>query len=267
MDTKWSPVKPPQDGEFYTLNKEGEVVLRNLAEEHKTFNVPDYDAGLFDSYNFLYYENFEFHGFNSRGSDYERFGCMIKEGMKVLDLGANIGSFARYAKMRGAQKVYCFEPLTPTYYCLMLNTLGDDVIEPYKLAVSDTTGKTTFRIHTDMTHNGGGSMIDFVNKSLDMHHSESCATIGIAEIFKNENWGDVDFLKIDIEGAEEVVLKALPDAALKRLVCISGEFHSHSPVFDQFQEDFIKRCSTFGFESYTLYHGDGKLRTLTLWKN
>jgi hypothetical protein len=98
-------------------------------------------------------------------------------------------------------------------------------------------------------------------------HSETCALIDIRAIFCDKIWGDVDFLKIDIEGAEEIVLKALPDAALQRLVCIAAEFHSHTPEYDIFQENFIQRCQNFGFKSFVLYHGDGHLRTINLWKN
>ena len=39
----------------------------------------------------------------------------------TLDLGANIGVFAHRAEIRGASKVICFEPVTPTFNCLIKN--------------------------------------------------------------------------------------------------------------------------------------------------
>jgi hypothetical protein len=264
----WLPItSPPKDGEFYVLDENGNVVLRDLANEDIDFSIERYHKGMFDSYNMLYHENFTYFQFESKGSDYERHGCQIKEGMKVLDLGANIGAFARYARFKGASKVYCFEPMSPTYHCLQLNTAGCQVIDTFNLGIGVNSGKAEFHIHTNFTHNGGGSMMDFQGKTVEVLHSESCAIISVEEVFKHENWGDIDFLKIDIEGAEESVLEALPDAALQRLVCISGEFHCHDEKFEIFQRNFIQRCRNFGFESFVLFHGNGKLRTVTLWKN
>ena len=257
-----------QEGDFVTLTPEGHLQLRNLKEEDKDFTVEKYHSGQFDSYNYLYHENFSYSQFDATGCDYLRYGCRIDSGMKVLDIGANIGAFARAAVLRGASKVYCFEPMTPTYRCLELNAqFASDVIETFKLGVSDKSESTTFQIHTDYTHNGGGQ-ISKINPFLaNVVHSETCALIDIRAIFCDKIWGDVDFLKIDIEGAEEMVLKALPDAALQRLVCIAAEFHSHTPEFDIFQENFIQKCQNFGFKSFVLYHGDGHLRTINLWKN
>lgn len=264
---KWSPLhKPVEDGWFYTLTADGKVVLRNLKKENEGFSVERYRAGEFDSYNFLYHENFEYYQWDSRGSDYERYGCMIKEGMRVMDLGANIGAFARYARSKGASEVFCFEPMTPTFHCLQLNTAHDEKIHAYKMGVSDKTEIRDFHIHTDYTHNGGGSMVNFAENSLDMHHSESCALLGIAEIFKMEKWSKIDFLKVDIEGAEQFVLQALPDAALRSLVCISCEFHSHTSEFEEFQRKIVEKFGSYGFKSFVLYHGDGHLRTVSFWK-
>jgi hypothetical protein len=96
-------------------------------------------------------------------------------------------------------------------------------------------------------------------------YTENCAMIDVVSVFNDPVWGDVDFLKIDIEGAEEVVLNNLPDSALERLLCIAGEFHCHDEQFQIFQDNFINRCHGFGFKSYVLYQGYG-LRTIHLWK-
>jgi FkbM family methyltransferase len=265
---KWSTNREPyNEGSFYTLDKYGNIVYRDLQNENVDFNAGEFHNNpRWDSYNYLYFENFQFYGFESRGSDYERFGCKIEQGVSVLDFGANIGAFARYARFRGASNVYCFEPMTPTFHCLYKNSAHDPNIECYKLGVSDKTGIADFKIHTDFTHNGGGSMCDFADKSLDIHHSESCALIGIEEIFKIEKWAKCEFLKIDIEGAERMVCEALPDAALRSLAYISAEFHRNDPEFDLFQKNWLQKCWDFGFKSYVLYYGNGDLRTVTLWK-
>lgn len=256
------------DGEFYTLDQQGNLILRDLKKENSDFTVQKYfDTNEFDSYNYLYYENFEFEQFDSHGSDYERYGCQIESGMSVMDLGANIGAFARYASNKGAKEVFCFEPMTPTFHLLQLNTHHDEKIHPFKLGVSDKTGLAEFKIHSDPTHNGGGTMMKLGDSSLNIHFSEYCALIGIQDIFNDEKWSKIDFLKVDIEGAEQIVLEALPDEALRSIACISSEFHCNEPEFEIWQRNFIRKCQDFGFKSFVLYHGDGSLRTVTLWKD
>jgi FkbM family methyltransferase len=259
---------PTGAGEFVVLGRHGHLYIRNLKKEDEDFTIDKWKSGEFDSYNYLYHENFSYYQFDATGCDYLRHGCRIDSGMKVLDIGANIGAFARAAVLRGASKVYCFEPMTPTYRCLELNAqFAPDIIETFKLGVSDKSESANFQIHTNYTHNGGGQMTEINPFLANVVHSETCALIDIRAIFCDKIWGDVDFLKIDIEGAEEIVLQAIPDAALQRLVCIAAEFHSHTPEFDIFQENFIRRCKNFGFKSFVLYHGDGHLRTINLWKN
>ena len=38
-------------------------------------------------------------------------------------------------------------------------------------------------------------------------------------------------------------------------------------TFDDFQNNFVSRCYKFGFQSFVLYQGDGRLRTIHLWKD
>jgi FkbM family methyltransferase len=256
-------------GVFYTLDSMGKIVLRNLKKENQGFTHERFYNGEFDSYNYLYYENFECFHNEAQGSDYFRYGCKINEGMKVLDLGANIGAFARCAIERGASKVYCFEPIRTTYNCLMLNSLlyDDNRIETYNVGISNQTGSESFSLHTDWTHNGGGKMDSLNINNEKAFFSENCAMINAHSLFLDKVWGDVDFLKIDIEGAEYIVLNQMPDKILERLKCIAGEFHCHNEFFDAFQNNFISRCHKFGFQSFVLYQGDGTLRTIHLWKD
>jgi hypothetical protein len=76
----------------------------------------------------------------------------------------------------------------------------------------------------------------------------------------------IDFMKIDIEGGEVEVLTSISDDNLASLRCLSAEFHKTYPEFDQFQDEFVQRMNRLGFRGFTLYHGDGSLRTLNFWK-
>jgi FkbM family methyltransferase len=250
---------------FWTLSHDGTEVLRDLKKENETFSVKKYINGEFDANNFQWYEMFHHFVYDDLGCDYERYGCYIREGDVVLDLGGNIGVFAHRAEERGASKVISFEPVTPTFNCLIKNKGPKTLV--YKNAVGGKHGFTTFRIHTDFTHIGGGTSEDQDLMLNQRHfiHSEIVIIIGINEIFENMDT-KIDFMKIDIEGGEVDVLTSITDENLLSLRCLSAEFHKSYEEFDVFQQSFVERMERLGFKHFTLYHGDGTLRTINFWK-
>jgi FkbM family methyltransferase len=250
---------------FWTLRPDGSEILRDLKKENENFSVEKYINGEFDANNFQWYEMFHHFVYDDNGCDYERYGCFIREGDVVLDLGGNIGIFAHRAESRGASQVISFEPVTPTFSCLLKNRGPRTLV--YKNAVGGRNGFTTFRIHTDFTHIGGGTSEDqdLLLNQRPIIHSERVIIIGINEIFENIGF-KIDFMKVDIEGGEVEVLSAISDENLSSLRCLSAEFHKSYEEFDEFQSQFVQRMNGLGFRSFTLYHGDGKLRTLNFWK-
>jgi FkbM family methyltransferase len=250
---------------FWTLSSDGTEVLRDLKKENEEFSKVRYDNGEFDANNFQWYEMFHHYVYDDLGCDYERYGCYIKEDDVVLDLGGNVGIFAHRAEQRGASQVISFEPVTPTFNCLIKNRGPKTLV--YKNAVGGKNGFTTFRIHTDFTHIGGGTSEDqdLMLNQRPIIHSERVIIIGINDIFENIGT-KIDFMKIDIEGGEVDVLTSITDKNLSTLRCLSAEFHKSYEEFDLFQEQFVQRMNNLGFKSFVLYHGDGNLRTVNFWK-
>ena len=250
---------------FWTLSPKGEEVLRNLEEENKEFSTDDYFNGKFDANNYQWYEMFNHYVYDDLGCDYERYGCYIQEGDVVLDLGGNIGVFAHRAENRGASKVISFEPITPTFNCLIKNAGPKTTV--YKNAVGNQNKFVEFQIHTDFTHIGGGASQtnDEWVDNRNIIHTEKVYVININEIF--ESLVDkIDFLKMDIEGGEIDVLTEIKDIHLQSLRCLAAEFHKTNNDFDGFQSNFINRMDSLGFNHFTVYHGNGDLRTLNFWK-
>ena len=196
---------------FYTLKPDGTEVLRDLKKENENFTLADYNDGKFDGNNYMWYEMFNHYVYDDLGCDYERYGCYIKEGDVVLDLGGNIGLFAHRAEMRGASQVISFEPVTPTFNCLIKN-IGPKTLV-YKNAVGGKNGFMTFRIHTDFTHIGGGTSKDSTVNQKSIIHSERVIVVGINEIFENIGT-KIDFMKVDVEGGEVDVLSSITDENL-----------------------------------------------------
>ena len=250
---------------FWTLSPDGAEVLRDLQKENEKFSREAYLRGEFDANNYQWFEMFHHYIFEDNGCDYERMGCYIQEGDVVLDLGANIGVFAHRAETQGASKIICFEPVTPTFNCLIKNRGPKTLV--YKNAVGGKYGFTTFNIPIDYTHICGGTTHeqDLKLDERKIIHSEKVIIVGINEIFEGIGV-KIDFMKIDIEGGEVDVLNSITDENLNSLRCLAAEFHKSYEEFDNFQNDFVSRMEGLGFAHFTAYYGNGDLRTLTFWK-
>lgn len=250
---------------FYTINKHGEEEIRDLEREGQFFSLDGYNNGTFDAYNYQWHENFNNYLYDDLGCDYERYGCVIQEGDIVLDLGANIGVFSHRAEIRGASKVISFEPMSPTFKCLLKN-IGDKTI-PYKNAVGGTNEFREFSIHSSYDNLGGASSSN-QDYNLDVQTkliSEKVFTININDIFETYE-RKINFMKIDVEGGEVEILESITDDNLSSLRCIAAEFHKTFAEFEEFQKSFIERVQNLGFKTFTLYHGNGFLRTINVWK-
>ena len=240
-----------ENKKFWTLSQNGTEVLRDLEQEHKTFSTDSYHSGEHDGNNFMYFEMFGMEIYDSKGCDYERYGCQIQPGDVVLDLGANIGLFAHRAELRGASKVISIEPLTPTFNCLIKNK--GPKTDVYKMAVGNKNEFNKFMIHTNFHHIGGATS-DKSNTILngrEVIHSELVYTININELFNNMI-GKIDFMKIDIEGAEVDVLNEITDDNLSSLRCVSCEFHKTYEEFDEFEINFCTRMAELVFKGFTM---------------
>lgn len=248
---------------FWTLRPDGREILRDLKKENENFTLDEYNSGKFDGNNYMWYEMFDHYIYDDLGCDYERYGCFIKEGDVVLDLGGNIGLFAHRAEMRGASKVFSFEPLTPTFGCLLKNK--GPKTQVFKNAVGGKNCFTKFNIHTDYTHIGGATNSETIYNDKTLVHSENVLVIDINIIFEMLQ-NKVDFMKVDIEGAEIDVLSSITDDNLLSLRCLSAEFHILNKTYEKFQDYFISRMENLGFTYFVLHHGNGFLRTLTFWK-
>jgi FkbM family methyltransferase len=248
---------------FWTLTPNGTKILRNLQKENLEFTREEYLNGNFDGNNYQWYEMFHHYINDDIGCDYERYGCLLQPNDVVLDIGANIGIFSFRAEQRGASKVYCFEPLLPTFNCLQKNK--GKKTEIFNLGVGSKNELRTFKIHTDFTHIGGGGSDPHNQISPDkIIYEQTSYVVNINDIFTTIKTR-IDFMKIDIEGGEVEVLNTISDENLSSLRCLAAEFH-YSEGFDDFQNNFIKRMNDLNFNTFILYHGDGSLRTLNCWK-
>jgi FkbM family methyltransferase len=136
------------------------------------------------------------------------FGQTVKPGMVVLDIGAHIGLYTLQAArlLRGAGKVYSFEPTPRTFELLKDNIqvngfLESGIVVLKRAAVADKAGTASFSVYaTNSGHN-----------SLFAGEAEGSPVVVETVAGDDELAGEasVDVVKIDVEGAEPLVLRGL----------------------------------------------------------
>ncbi len=155
------------------------------------------------------------------------YGNLVREGDTIIDLGANIGSFSADAS-RKAKKVVAYEPDKSNYKQLeknlQLNNIGN--VETHREAVSNSTGKRTFYTSA-------------INKGTSSFYKRKWLLTAYEHLFGNKEdkvdcttldrivhkAGDVDLLKMDVEGAEYDILLNTGKETLGHIKRIVMEYH------------------------------------------
>lgn len=149
---------------------------------------------------------------------YEHPRARVQPGDVVLDVGAHLGAFARYAFHQGASLVVGVEPDPRNIACLKL-TLGEEIRQgKFRLieaAASDSDGTITLFQHPD------SSMSRVVERKLrdwetwvfgpwkklsGEPRSIQVPAQSLDRMVEESGLERVDFIKMDIEGAERLAL-------------------------------------------------------------
>ncbi len=123
----------------------------------------------------------------------------LPEGAVVIDGGANVGMFAHAALAAGAEKVICFEPSPLTREALRRNVPEDRVVVREE-ALWNEPGTALFAVPSNDAGSSRIVQADGVWGGGDNGFQAGLATIDtlVAELGLSR----VDFIKLDIEGAE-----------------------------------------------------------------
>jgi FkbM family methyltransferase len=131
-------------------------------------------------------------------------GHRVRSGDIVLDCGAHIGSFTRAALEAGAEKVVAIEVSPDNIECLRRNfeaEVASGRVIVYGKGVWDREGSLTLELGQ------GTSLIDtLTNPSAGTRPGPRVPLTTIDRIVEELGLARVDFIKMDIEGAEERAL-------------------------------------------------------------
>lgn len=259
-----------ENGSFWVLGPGGKKILRNLKKENDGgFTVMKYyDRDGYDDFNYMFFENYEFVGdsedYGCTGSDYERKGCTISPGDVVVDIGANVGMFTRWAHLRGASRIISFEPVSTTFSCLVDNV--SKIAECHKIAIGSKEEMIQIGIPSKEEEIGGGTR--FMSDEINYARKENCISLTLGKLFEIGLLPEkIDFLKIDCEGSEKEIIETISDRDLLRIDKISMEYHN-GDIGPETRVRFVERMQGLGYNHFTLFHGtSGDLQQVHFWKN
>lgn len=187
----------------------------------------------------------------------------LRPGDVVLDLGANIGLFTLlYARQVGPTgRVHAFEPGVQSFALLQTNAAinGYSNVTLYNKAVADRDGATKFLLCAT-----GDSDNRLFDNSGERREEIDVEVVRLDTLFGPSR---VDFIKMDIQGAELLAMKGL------RVTC------EHNPQMRMLIEfspltllqseaspsEFLALCRSYGFDLSVVHEDREPERTTDNW--
>lgn len=179
--------------------------------------------------------------------------CKINDGDVVFDLGSCFGLFSRYAFSQGASEVHAFEP-------------NKELIDSNIYLNKDYN----FYFNPKAVHSKNVKFIkkeDYIGSSTVETEEPSDLNVNINEYIKKNNIKKIDYLKIDIEGAEYDFFETIDKDFLRNNISkIALEYHfNQNNKVDKIVS--LLRSSGFVCEFENQEAHTKELGMLYAWKN
>lgn len=145
-----------------------------------------------------------------------------KKDMVVIDVGANIGVVTQYMRDY-CKKLYAIEPSSEHFEALKKNKEFNnwDNVEVFNIALDDHDGEEKF-FHN--TKNRTCNSLAF--EWAEGEESEKVKVMAFDTFFKENGIKKVDFIKFDVEGAEDTILRSEGfKKVASKISAIEVEFH------------------------------------------
>lgn len=128
----------------------------------------------------------------------------IRKGQCIIDIGANVGLTARaFGKAVGSNgSVHAIEPEYSNYKYLCANTLHLPQVIPHRIAISDRDEIRTLKLNP--VSGTGNSLY-----GAETGDTQNVKCMSLESFFKEQQINHVDWIKIDVEGAELDVLEGI----------------------------------------------------------
>lgn len=179
----------------------------------------------------------------------------LQAGDVFFDVGANGGIFTLIAarKVGNSGHVYAFEPglreLNLLRHNIAINNLANVTI--IERAVSNKRGTTQFAISTDGAMN---SLVKTNHPGQEIEDWQTVEMISLDDFVAEFKISKIDFIKIDVEGAEKLVFEGAKNllARYKNIKILFEAADLNSKNFGYSTEDLLSQLSKQGFSLYCL---------------
>jgi len=165
----------------------------------------------------------------------------------ILDIGAHYGYFSLFASLNAGpeSKILAFEPFPDNFDILTRNITdcGLKNIESFNCALNDCEGRAKIyggqSVNNSLVEDFG--MIDKEQKAVEVD------TKTLEQVLRENKLDKIDFLKMDCEGSEYVILENTPALVFDKIITISMEFHDMKSA--EFNGNYlIKKLVGYGFK-------------------
>ena len=206
----------------------------------------------------LRYPIFNYDGFDCSWRNYNEFfvddiyrNFNINNLDTVIDIGANIGLFAKYMYSKEAKKVILIEA-NPKLENNIKNMLDDDYERSSVYLSPIFSEKKTVTFNYSDNNSAIGSIAFDSTKGVDyesLTNSIELETITLDEIIEKEGIERISLLKCDIEGGEYDLIPSLTDKQMSMIDKFMIEIHSNTN--NQIQP-ILNKLESHGF-NYKIY--------------
>jgi FkbM family methyltransferase len=179
---------------------------------------------------------------------------IAKEGMHVIDIGANIGitTVAIAKRIRRGGKLYSFEPV-PEYFNILkgnVSSNGLENVKVYEVAVTDQVGRVYFyqkELSSGIVFEEGAKKSEVPTTTIDGFLNE-------------EKIAGIDLINIDCEGSELLVLRGAEETLSKNKVKVFCEIHhDFLKQLGQSVEDLVQYLQELEFQVQSVSLNDLKM--------
>jgi FkbM family methyltransferase len=197
----------------------------------------------------LSYPIFNYNGFDCSWRNYNEFfvddiyrNFNINDLDTVIDIGANVGLFAKYMYSKGSNKVVLVEA-NPNLESNIKNMLDNDYNRSsvYLSPIFSEKKKVTFNYSSSNSAIGSIAFDSSMGLDYDsLTNQMELETITLDEIIEKENLDRISLLKCDIEGGEYDLIPSLTDKQMSMIDKFMIEIHSNNnnqiqPILDKLE--------------------------------
>ena len=234
--------------EVYSMNEElllsQELIINDspdLIDEFKFASSP-FDRNWYNYYEFFYRNKYK--------GDFD-----ISENDVVVDIGANCGTLTRYCVSKNARKVYSIEADPKAFKNLQKSFKDFKNVIPIHCLVDKTSGESQFYSCKSNT-----TISSKINAQVDMFYKNedyevtNIKSLSLNDLISQNNIKNVDYFKMDIEGAEYDSMSTLDwNFFAKHVKKFILEFHHYQKFKNEF-ENIKSKLLENGFDIVKINH-------------